>query len=240
MVLRRRKYTVRKEELRRLCRYAEGLGTRVRFAPRKKGHNAYAEWELFTDNTTLITIYTYPGVSRLSLVLSLIHELGHHRDFIAGNRRDTGEPSGDEVNLTREQRKQIYDYELRGMKYWKQIYHDTDCRFPIWRLFMQMEIDIEAYHYYCIHGKNRTKKIQQQSIREIRERHRQGFEAEPDDLDDLLTIWNEDRDEDERDGEADDGRTGGATTQEIAGESRPSSSGNPGSEAISLPSQRGG
>lgn len=187
----------RQREMERLIKYAEGMGARVQIRPYRHKSHGLAAWELFEDNSVKITIYRKKKASDLDVVLSLIHELGHHRDYITLHRRDIGEPDAG-VGLTREQRKQVYDYELRGMRYWKQIYHDCDCRFPIWRLFMQMELDIAAYYHYLIHGRDWTKAESTEVAREIRRKHREGFEEVADD-EDLLEYWDEEADEEVRD-----------------------------------------
>lgn len=183
----------RQREMERLIRYAQGMSAKVQIRPYRSKADGLAAWDLFTDNSVTITIYRKKGMSDLEIVLSMIHELGHHRDFIALNRRDIGEPDAGR-GLTKEQRKQVYDYELRGMRYWKQIYHDTDCRFPIWRLFQQMELDIAAYHHYYLHGKDWTKREARKLAKEIRQKHREGFEPE-EDVDELAdSYWDEETD----------------------------------------------
>lgn len=179
----------RQREMDRLIKYAHGMNAQVVIRRHDPKIKHFAEWELFSDNSVRITIFRRPRMSDLELVLTMIHELGHHRDFIALHRRDIGEPSVIR-DMPKAERKKVYDYELRGMKYWKQIYHDTDCTFPIWRLFMQMEIDINAYEYFYLHAQDMPEKVRRACRKEITARHKSGYELE----DTSVGVWNEETD----------------------------------------------
>ena len=56
-------------------------------------------------------------------------------------------------------RKRILDMERSDSVYWDDIYKDTNCQFPIWKLHAQREFDIWQYEVYYETGKFPTKKV---------------------------------------------------------------------------------
>ena len=138
---------VRDLELSRLIKFAEGMGLKVRFKPYVKGGNR-AEW--ITDGTE-VTVYVTNRCSKLDKILSLIHELGHHKAFV-DNERSLTEKVDEALNRddpTKLHRKHIFDMEYNDSLYWEQIYRDTNCQFGLDRLEMQRQYDVWVYqHYY--------------------------------------------------------------------------------------------
>src|SRR5689334_8905081 len=118
---------IRDDELNRLMRYAQGMGLSVRFKPYVKYSQIEAEWAL--DGTEVI-VYVSSRSTKLDKILSLIHELGHHKAFINNDRKP--DPKVEEAldeEHKKVMRKRIYNYEVEDTKYWEDIYKDTDCRF---------------------------------------------------------------------------------------------------------------
>ena len=132
-------------------RYAQGMGVSVRFKPYNKSGNR-AEWAL---DGSEITIYTFSGESKVSQILSLIHEIGHHRGWIENGRKI--DPKVEEAINDEEEkkmnRKRIYLDEVKDTDYWEQIYADCDCKFNIGKLHKQKELDIWTYEVYYETGK---------------------------------------------------------------------------------------
>ena len=142
---------IRDSELARLIKYAEAMGMKVRFKPFVKGGNR-AEW--LTDGSEL-TIYITNRTSKLEKILSLIHEIGHHKAFV-DNERTIGEKVDEALNKedpNKMHRKHIYDMEYNDSLYWEQIYKDTNCQFGLNRLERQRQFDVWAYQHYYETGK---------------------------------------------------------------------------------------
>jgi len=138
---------IRDEELKRLIRYAQGMGLSVHFKPYKKYSKIAAEWH---PDGTQITIYTHKSDSKIEHILSLIHELGHHKGFIENQR--VQDPKVEEALNAEEAgvrfRKRIWDMEASDSLHWEQIYKDTNCKFNINKLHKQREFDVWQYEIY--------------------------------------------------------------------------------------------
>lgn len=162
---------VRDEELNRLIRYAQGMGLSVRFKPHVKGSYTSAEW--LCDGTE-ITIYVKSRCSKLEKILSLIHELGHHKAWIQNKR--AMDPKVDEALDSEENkkhhRKRILDMETSDAQHWEDIFNDTNCTFPIKRLWMQKEFDIWCYEFYYETGRDATKADKRAKWKELRKKWR--------------------------------------------------------------------
>lgn len=137
---------VRDEELSRLIKFAQGMGLKVSFKPYIRGGNR-AEW--MTDGTEL-TVYVTSRCSKLEKILSLIHEISHHKAFV-DNDRSIGEKIDEALEKedpSKIYRKRIYDMELNDSLYWEQIYKDTNCQFGLDKLERQRQLDVWVYQYY--------------------------------------------------------------------------------------------
>lgn len=161
---------IRDEELNRLIRYAQGMGLSVRFKPYVRNSKIAAEWTL---DGSEITIYTSSTDSKLDKILSLIHELGHHKGFIENNRQT--DPKVEEALEDEEEKKRnrnrIYSYEVADTQYWEQIYKDTNCQFDIRKLHIQKEFDIWCYEVYAEKGRFPTKAIKKEKLVQLKKKH---------------------------------------------------------------------
>lgn len=149
---------IRDEELNRLIRYAQGMGISVRFKAYVAHSRDEAAW---TIDGSEITVYVRPNTSKIDKILSLIHELGHHKAFVNADRSiDTQveEALNSEANR-KNQRRAIYLDEVKGSTYWEEIYKDTNCQFDINKLRMQRDLDVWTYEVYYETGKFPTKKL---------------------------------------------------------------------------------
>ena len=139
-------------ELKRLIKYAQGMGVEVKFKPYVRGSGNAAEWRL---DGSEITIYTTKRNSKIYNILLLIHELGHHKSFILNGRKSPSEeydifsPSDDK---SKKFRRQMYLTEKRDSRHWETIYKDTGCTFPVRILKLQRDYDLWVYHYFYKNG----------------------------------------------------------------------------------------
>ncbi len=138
----------REEEIKRLVHYARGHGVKI-FFKRPYDPKIKAEWA--TDGST-IWIYTTPKTSKIEIVLDLIHEIGHHKDFIKNGRRQDSIFENAVDKKSKKAKKVILKTELAGTQYWEEIYRDVGCSFNINYLFKQMEYDTWIYHYHYINN----------------------------------------------------------------------------------------
>lgn len=162
---------IRDEELQRLIRYAQGMGLSVRFKPYVKGSDVGGGW---TTDGSEITVYESPRDTKISKILILIHEIGHHKGFIENNRKvnpDVLEALEDE-DPKKSARRKIYRDEVRDTQYWEQIYKDTNCQFPIEKLYASRDFDIWWYEQFYEREEPPTLKEKTQKYRELKEKYR--------------------------------------------------------------------
>lgn len=160
---------VRDEEINRLIKYAEGLNTVVKFK-KQKNDNA-ATWA--TDGSE-ISIYTKNITSKVGIALCLIHEIAHHLEHIHGDDRELNEGL-DEALLSEEEkkkdRKKIFEWEIKGSKWWETIYKDTDCKFGLGKLNLERDYDLWQYEIYYETGVFPKYKERRKKRKELRSKY---------------------------------------------------------------------
>lgn len=173
---------IRDEEFKRLTKYAEGMGLKVKIQTKGRASSA-AEWTL--DGTEITVYRTDKSISKIDMVLSMIHEIGHHLWFIHQKERlpDLKFDQAIEIeNLVQDRvrkvpapkklRKKILSVEIAGTRYWEVIYKETNCKFPIWLLHEAMEFDIWQYEHYYKYGKFPNRLLRREKSKELRLKHR--------------------------------------------------------------------
>lgn len=171
----------RDDELKRLVKYAEGMGLKVKFSSAAVVKDA-AEWAI--DGSEIV-IFTRNNDSKTEILLSMIHEIGHHVWFIHEKNRQpdlTFEKAIDRQNLfdedlsdtppPKKMRKKILDIEVAGTQYWEMIYKDTNMQFPIWKMYAAMEFDIWVYQNYFKTGHFPKNKEARAKFKEVRAKHK--------------------------------------------------------------------
>ena len=143
---------LRDDEINRLIRYAQGLNTTVKIKQSKKESKDAAGWAI--DGSEIV-VYTTPKTPKIYIVLCLIHEIGHHLVHIHSNDRKLDEKLDEalEPEEKKKHRKKIYEWELKGGKWWETIYKETDCRFDIKKLYLERDFDLWQYETYYETGK---------------------------------------------------------------------------------------
>ena len=143
---------VRDREIQRLIRYAQGMGVSVRFKPYIRGSMNGGGW---TVDGSEIVVYVSPGDSKVQQVLTLIHEIAHHKGFIENNRQT--DPKVIEALEDEEEkkisRKRIFVDEVSDMQYWEQIYKDTGCTFDIRKMYFDKDFQAWSYETFYETGK---------------------------------------------------------------------------------------
>lgn len=169
---------VRDEEIKRLVKYAEGLGLRVKFSY-KLGADS-ASWTL---DGTEIWINQNPYNSKTETILSLIHELGHHLWFI--HQRDRQPDLKFEEAIVRHDshmesnsitpknlRQKILRVEREGTKWWEVVYKDTNIKIPLWKVHLAMEFDIWMYEEFAETGFFPKRKARRKKTAELLPKYR--------------------------------------------------------------------
>jgi hypothetical protein len=163
------------KELQRLVQYGKGLGLTVLFKPYKKGSLTGGEYDGIGKE---ITIYSTSRTSKTDMLLILLHEFGHHLDFIykgkrdpkklieALNKEDARKPN--DPPLARGHRKYIYDCEMAGTAYMPVIAREIDLKIPMWKVEAEMELDRWIYRIYLQTGKEPKLKEIKTKRRELR------------------------------------------------------------------------
>lgn len=144
-------------EIYRLIWYARGMGVKVKFKRYIPRSYVHAYW---LEDGSEITIFFKPGMSLRYLTLSLIHELGHHKDYIHRGRKEdilfskAHDKIEDRNKRNKKYWKTILKTEIEGTKYWFDIYRDTGCTFPIKYLYKAMDKDIWVYRFAADHSRD--------------------------------------------------------------------------------------
>jgi hypothetical protein len=141
---------IRDEELKRIEKYAQGLGIKVTY--KKQGpQDPEADWAV---DGSEITVYLRNRQSKTHIILDLIHELGHHMYWVHNDRKipiklDT---ALSRENPTKKQRKAILEDEQNGALYHLLIYKELGLKIPEWKVIVERDIQLEIYKYYYRNG----------------------------------------------------------------------------------------
>jgi hypothetical protein len=163
----------RDDEIKRLIHYAKGMGVKVVLRSKGEGDDS-AYWSI---DGSMIEVFTTPTKSKTSIVLDLLHELGHQVWFVHEKDRQPdlkfeealGRPEDD---ISKELRKKIYDVEVAGTTWWESIYKDTNLKVPKWKVNSAMEFDMWMYEQYYETGVFPKGKARTAKLREVRAKWR--------------------------------------------------------------------
>jgi|ERR1035437_1894165 hypothetical protein len=168
---------IRDAEIERLINYAKGLGLKVTFSSKKSDCSAI--WYL---DCSEIIVYRKENVSKIDVVLTLVHEISHALHNIHEKNRkvdpkfwnaldhiDAAEADG--VDAQRRQRKILLNNEIAGTQYWHVLHKEVNLKLPIKRLEMQMEYDVWLYEVFYETGKYPNRKEAKKKRKELRAKH---------------------------------------------------------------------
>lgn len=160
-----------KKELDRLIKFSEGLGVKVRFHKDKMNNDAGAEWDLSGKE---IIIYYRDDESTTSLILKLVHELGHHLDYVNNKRRHTKqiEEAVSAENPTKTQRRILYKDERNAAKYHEFIYDTVGIKIPRWKIVVEREWSLEVYRQEIYNPEGPSKKEKRDIRKRLTEKYK--------------------------------------------------------------------
>lgn len=167
--------SIRDEEISRIRKYTEAIG--VKLVMRNKSNKfAAAEWHL---DGSQITIYIAKPENKTQTVLSLLHEIGHHMDWVHHKNREEDlkitevygrVDFGNKKHITtKSDRKVVYDLEKAGTEYWDMIVKDLDIKIPTWRIEQQKQFDLWQYEYYYENGYFPNRGLRREKMKELKE-----------------------------------------------------------------------
>lgn len=128
-------------EIYRIERYIEGLGIKLVKYTKKNEEGDFAQWA-----PNEIDIYVYTHKTKINLILTMLHEIGHQIHYMHNQRPEVP----DEVmlpveTLTKAQRKKILDYERPGIQLMPTIAVELNLKIPMWKVYLQSELDLYMY-----------------------------------------------------------------------------------------------
>lgn len=159
----------RDQELKRVEKYAQGLGIKITYKKQGK-KDPEAEW---TIDGTEITVYLRNRQSKTQIILDLIHELGHHMAWVYRGRKtpiklDTA--LGRE-NPTKKQRQAILEDEKDGAEYHVIIYKELGLSIPQWKVELERDLQLEMYNIYYKTGNFPKVKERKEIRKRLRSKH---------------------------------------------------------------------
>jgi hypothetical protein len=167
------------DDLARVKKYAESLGIKVYVKDHYRGVGG-AEWDMEDQS---IHLYVYKNQSKTQILMALLHELGHHLDWIYNDKiikkQETlaqqalcsGHMQGKRPDLTKKQRKLILDSEIAGTNYMEIIHKELDLSVPLWKI--KYAQDLDCYEYKTLYKKGRFPTTKE--TREYRKQIRQYY-----------------------------------------------------------------
>ncbi len=165
-------------ELRRLIKYANGLGVKVSMLPYTRG-SGLGGWVLDTQE---IDLYVSHYFSNHCVILTLLHELGHHMDWVYKGRKTSkevdkafsllseGSIEGYRKDIPKKYRKIIYQEEIDGMAYMEIIHKELMLKIPFWKVKWDEDFDTNIYKMLYKEGRFLTLKECKELKRESRKR----------------------------------------------------------------------
>lgn len=165
------------EEIKKLERYAQGLGIKVSWLQHKKGLPG-AEWH---SDGSQINIYIWPRKSKTQIILDFVHELAHHMSWVYSGRKtdfktdqalelDENRKPGDPP-IPKEQRKIIYLAEKNDAKYRKKIVKELGLSVSPALLKIDIKLDIWIYKKYYLTGDAPSYKDIKKKLRELKAKY---------------------------------------------------------------------
>ena len=157
--------SIRDEEIKQLIKYANGLKVKVQF---KKGYRGCggADWSW---EPPTITIYE-PQRSKTQVILNLLHELGHHMDWIYNDKlvkedvirayeilNNTGVFVSDNKHIPKRFRKIILEEEKAAIEYMETLWKELDLGIPRWKVKLAQHLDLFEYKFFYKHGRFTTR-----------------------------------------------------------------------------------
>lgn len=168
------------KEIERIIKYAEGLGLRVLFVRHEPGDPGAT----YDNISKEIQVYEYPNQTKTNIIMCLLHELGHHMDWVYNRKRGKDSTrltkalsldwkrKDEDPPIAKYLRKEIYQMECRGIDYMDVIAKELGVKIPLWKVKAEQEFDKWIYKFYYLNGVNPTSKEKKTKKRELLQKWR--------------------------------------------------------------------
>jgi len=171
---------IRQEEFDRVIKYAKGLGINVV----RKRYKRNDPGGTYDHESQTIELYEWPGQSYTCKIFIMLHELGHHLDWVhimqEGNsillnkawEREWERRPRVSKPTPKYLRRHIYNSECKAIDYMAVIYKELRLNIPKWKLEYEMALDRWVYLRYYQTGDYPTNKEQKEWKRQWRRKNR--------------------------------------------------------------------
>lgn len=160
-------------EIKRVIKYAEGLGIKVSFQDYKRGDGA-AEWH--TDGSQII-MYVWPRKSKTMILLDFIHELAHHHSYVNNRRRENQKINSilekNDFERTRYQRKLLYEMERDDSEFQEAIFDSLALKIPKYKMYVEKDLSNWIYYRYYQAGDWPTGKEVRAKRKELNKKYKE-------------------------------------------------------------------
>jgi len=150
--------TYKDRDIRKLKKYANKLGLKVYTKSYNKDTGS-AEYV----SGKYITLFVNKYTTKNDMILSLLHELGHHLDWlekstskeelIAFEYLAQGSMVGSRKDIPKKYRRRIFLSEKSGIKYMSKIHALLDLSIPFYKVKQQEDMDILQYEFLYKKGR---------------------------------------------------------------------------------------
>lgn len=141
-------------DIAKLKKFANSFGLRIYY----RRYTRYTDAALYQGGQ-FITIFVSSTTSKTEIILSLLHELGHHIDWIFNKRndRDTQKAYTEfEAKDHKKYSKIILDLEKEGIKHMTTIHKLLELEIPLKLVKQQQKIDTFHYDFFYKHARPPT------------------------------------------------------------------------------------
>jgi hypothetical protein len=146
----------------KLKMYANELGLKV-YTKKYTRHTGQAEY----IEGSCITLFLSKRSTKTEIILSLLHELGHHLDWLKNKKKDAdldkaldllanGSMTGDRSDIPKKYRKKILQVERSGVKYMSVIHSRLGLQIPLRIVKQQEKMDLADYEFLYHQGRFAT------------------------------------------------------------------------------------
>lgn len=138
------------EELKRVIKFAEGLGLKVKFltSDYKDYHGLYSHPDRYEKGW--IEVCRNKRTSKTFQIMTLLHEIGHHIDFTENRMVSECYAYLDaEAGKAPEwARKAIFNSEQRAVQYGEKLYWTLMLKIPFWKVKLEFARDLFVYRTF--------------------------------------------------------------------------------------------
>lgn len=136
-------------DLKRLIKITKTLGVRVKITTIGGKYPYAGEYSYPSRGTkALIQIYQDSSTSEIDMFLILLHELGHHIDFLIRGKVSDAYFYIDQEYCPLWARRSILISEKYAIQYAEILYHYFDFRVPYWKIKKECALDYFQYEYF--------------------------------------------------------------------------------------------